>query len=694
MLAVAEWLPASVQPLYPTYLKLFCCQSLAALVALGLLVGALARTGRVRLGEVARLRHTFPLALGFCLLWAALSALWSPWPAAATAYVVRELTFLLLAFLCFAALSDRRHWRTFACAFFLAALVAAAWQGQHILRAAVAGGERETLNTAFFKRPFLYGNMNFCCAPVVCGGLLAVAFALARLKAARSQGGEGLRSVSLWVYLVGTASALVVFVFLLMAADSLAGYVAAFVGVCAYVLCMLPVRRRGRVAAIVVASLLIAAVAALYVPGIRDRAVTRLLERDSTAKARIVWWMAAGDMFSAKPMAGWGVGAYGSAYYRFAPVQADESHYTRWTVAAHPHNEFLRVGAETGLIGLVGYLVLLASALVPSCRLLGRQEFGLRSMGYALWAGALAYVVQAALGKAAMSWDFALGYWLLLGVLASAARWRRGAAPQQREAARLGPRGRLIVAAGAVAVAAIWQGWALRPYRAMVKMRGAEVELAALDGRLPGAGEEGLSGDQMAAAMRHADRAEQLLSEGEQDCLWPTRVLRDRFALGSMLVELGRWRRATAHLEWVQAAAPGAIRTEYLLARCRAQGGDHESARALLIGFLEHHPRFTPAYAELAALDPRLATSLLLEQIAARDRYADAPRLAMAGRILVSMGKWDVADALLGDALERGGTEAARALAGDMERFCEQRGLGDKLQPIREKYPSLFTSEH
>jgi O-antigen ligase len=74
-----------------------------------------------------------------------------------------------------------------------------------------------------------------------------------------------------------------------------------------------------------------------------------------SAVQRLAFWQAGLNMFDNNPILGVGIGNYIEAYPRYA-AQGWE------TVLGHAHDYYLNAAAETGLIGLAAYLVLLAAA--------------------------------------------------------------------------------------------------------------------------------------------------------------------------------------------------------------------------------------------------------------------------------------------------------------------------------------------
>ena len=74
-----------------------------------------------------------------------------------------------------------------------------------------------------------------------------------------------------------------------------------------------------------------------------------------SAVQRLAFWQAGLNMFGANPVLGVGIGNYFDAYPKFA-AQGWE------TVLGHAHDYYLNAAAETGLVGLAAYMVLLSSA--------------------------------------------------------------------------------------------------------------------------------------------------------------------------------------------------------------------------------------------------------------------------------------------------------------------------------------------
>ncbi len=128
--------------------------------------------------------------------------------------------------------------------------------------------------------------------------------------------------------------------------------------------------------------------------------VDRFLQKDSvdriSLESRKQYIIDALDSFRAKPFMGIGLGNFA---IRFDPMVI-ESEGSRQvlpsTVVANPHNELFRWLAETGIMGLSAYLILLASFLATDIRRYIRK-------GYADWQ--VLFLVM-------VSWTYVIGSWM------------------------------------------------------------------------------------------------------------------------------------------------------------------------------------------------------------------------------------------------------------------------------------------
>lgn len=101
---------------------------------------------------------------------------------------------------------------------------------------------------------------------------------------------------------------------------------------------------------------------------------------------RMVHWYAAGNMFLSSPWLGVGVGNFNVLFVQFG-VQG-------WNYSAgHAHNYYLHALAETGIVGLSFYVVMLLTALTVGIRALRRARRAGDTYGEAVVIGALGILV-------------------------------------------------------------------------------------------------------------------------------------------------------------------------------------------------------------------------------------------------------------------------------------------------------------
>jgi putative inorganic carbon (HCO3(-)) transporter len=85
--------------------------------------------------------------------------------------------------------------------------------------------------------------------------------------------------------------------------------------------------------------------------GVSDTAAIEVTDENYAALERLAHWQSALEMWRDHPWLGVGFGNYGAAYSQYALA--------KWPAAlGHAHNYYLNIAAETGLLGLIAYLLL------------------------------------------------------------------------------------------------------------------------------------------------------------------------------------------------------------------------------------------------------------------------------------------------------------------------------------------------
>jgi O-antigen ligase len=578
----AEALPRSLLTLFMTYPKLFVVQSLAA-AALPLLGLALARSRRID--------PWLWLLLAYAL-WNAASFAWTVWPPGVEALLIRELPCCVLAALAFFLAARpplaRRLMRAF-----LVALAAGCILQVFVIavdQAAHRGAPGYTWEISFFGRPSAFGNKNFAAAHIVFGLILIAALAardIRRLRRTRLQ--RARRALTGRLAALALLAAPLVFVFVI--ANSLAGRLALVVGFLAFFLAALPGRRKRRRAIAVALLVVVLGTVLTAVPSLRRRLVDRALTE--TAQVRVVTGLASLDIFAERPLTGFGAGSFPVVYPSHEPIGARR---LPWIVgfASHPHDEWLRVAAETGLPGLLLFAALTLGTLALAAWRIPRLPRPRRAIAWALWAGLISYLTISSVDVSMQFWDVAPVVWILLGLLAGTA----ASAPPAETAPPPRPvRSPALVAIplSLLALFAFWQG-ALRPYRSQMLLSQA-VDLK--QARRP-------------EAMRRAiDRA-------RPRCATPWEALSLRVSCARLFLQQKRPRQAARLLRSVLREAPDWVGARYLLAASLVQVGELNEAFRHIRAWIVRHPDNPAGY------------SLLARILVARNRPREVPDVVTA----------------------------------------------------------------
>jgi O-antigen ligase len=283
--------------------------------------------------------------------------------------------------------------------------------------------------------------------------------------------------------------------------------------------------------------------ALLFIPPLRERALSILDTHGQDAQGRYLLWDLALDQWKEKPWLGQGPGGYGSLFHRFQSLMARESPYLPYATSIHAHEEYLELLAERGMAGfLLGGMVLwiLVMKRLKACQ---KGAFPVEGAELALLAGLAVHslfnfplsIVPTACALSLLfnpSWD--------------------GVPPRPQPASSL-PR------------EFTWVVWVL-----LLTLCGAALRVAAQDARL-----------HRAIDLENAQRHEEALKELAFDPSSRTfhyldpRVLRER-ALA--LVGLGRDREAARTLESIVAAYPDDADAYAML--CMVYGRQKDWARA------------------------------------------------------------------------------------------------------------------
>lgn len=140
---------------------------------------------------------------------------------------------------------------------------------------------------------------------------------------------------------------------------------------------------------------------------------------DDSLHVRVELWRVALRVIAARPVTGWGPGVYAWAQVPYNPASrpASDISLTGPSLSESPHNSYLQLAAEQGLVGLALYLALIGAALAYGVRMLRRLQSPFRQ--YAV-IGCLAAVCGHLVdGIGNPAWFFpevSMFFWLILGL--------------------------------------------------------------------------------------------------------------------------------------------------------------------------------------------------------------------------------------------------------------------------------------
>jgi len=114
---------------------------------------------------------------------------------------------------------------------------------------------------------------------------------------------------------------------------------------------------------------------------ITKRAATvQSIQNDDSVKDRFKLWNVGMKVLEARPLTGWGVGTYALAQQPFNPESRSREIILQMgpSLSESPHNFYIQLAAEQGLVGLALYLSILAMFFYRGVRALPRMDRGLR----------------------------------------------------------------------------------------------------------------------------------------------------------------------------------------------------------------------------------------------------------------------------------------------------------------------------
>lgn len=126
----------------------------------------------------------------------------------------------------------------------------------------------------------------------------------------------------------------------------------------------------------------------------------------SSMVSRVMIWQSAGKMIADNPIFGIGLGRFQEVYLEY---QKYFPPYLEWAVP-EPHNLYLAVWLQTGLIGLIGFILFVSRAIILLVKNKNRESV--------LFLGLLAlYLLYGLFDTPYFKTDLAFSFWLVIGLI-------------------------------------------------------------------------------------------------------------------------------------------------------------------------------------------------------------------------------------------------------------------------------------
>ena len=140
---------------------------------------------------------------------------------------------------------------------------------------------------------------------------------------------------------------------------------------------------------------------------------------DTSLLSRVVLWGMALKMFQASPIHGYGIGMFTYVQQGFLPS------FVLSPIDLEVHNVYLELLAETGAIGLVGFLLMLFVFAMAGRKALHANDSLSRVLGFTAFAGTAGVAVFSVFDQNILwSEQVASRYWLLAGLLIASESWK------------------------------------------------------------------------------------------------------------------------------------------------------------------------------------------------------------------------------------------------------------------------------
>jgi tetratricopeptide (TPR) repeat protein len=279
----------------------------------------------------------------------------------------------------------------------------------------------------------------------------------------------------------------------------------------------------------------------------------------------------------------------------------------------------------------------------------------------------------------------ALPFWILLGAVASQTPCDKVITAKKLN---FGKSKWVFITVIGIIMAWGWWNLAVRPYRSMLAM--GDVHHAVINIFKRGRKAQKKAGNQQFEAANELDEAAKKLHQYQNNCFRPDRILALHYDIGKLYFAENKYRRALKHLNWCARTAPGMLRSDYYRARSYEERSNNKLARRYFQRYLELHPGDTRAYEHLSRHAPERTWQLLIEQVVQRDRFANGKRVALAGRILADLDKWQQLHAWFEKAKRQSSPQVYKELGSAVSKFCKRTDQTEQTTKLKRHYPHAF----
>ncbi|MDP3964338.1 MAG: O-antigen ligase family protein [bacterium] len=154
----------------------------------------------------------------------------------------------------------------------------------------------------------------------------------------------------------------------------------------------------------------------LLTPGIRNQARDIAVGEDTSTDVRLVLWQGTWDLLKARPFLGSGLAGFPTVYDEYRQAKHTE-------LLLYPHNIFLNFWTETGLLGLLAIVILLAWFFYHGAAARRKPD---SVLAFGLLTAMTALVFYGLVEAPYFKNDLSAQFWILFGLMAAIAQMDEG----------------------------------------------------------------------------------------------------------------------------------------------------------------------------------------------------------------------------------------------------------------------------